>query len=155
MMVFLFALGLLFLALALPVAGDAPVLNVPGVRKHLFKAGGALVSIPMIFGDYNAGAMAVLAIFIVSAVVVFELLFWLDDGRFTQNRIRANVLWFFAESGPGSPPIRRGFVGMGLLTLTLLAILLIVRPVVRTITGLDQPADTPALILPVQEVRLS
>lgn len=110
------------------------MLNGPGVRKHLFKGGTVFVAITMIFGDYNASAMAMLAIMIVIGVVVFEFLFWLDDRRFTPNRIWANVLWFFAESGPESPSIRQGFVGMGLLTVALLVLL-----VVRTVARLDQP----------------
>ena len=138
-MIWVFAIGLFCIALALPVPGDWVFLNRPRLRWRLSQAGLACVSVALIFGDFNARAAAFIAVFCLIAIVISELLFWLEGGRFTPQRIRAGFRWFFLASGPGSPPIKGGFLGLGFITLVLLAMLLVVRPVVRTAVGLDTP----------------
>ncbi len=140
-MIWVFAIGLFLLALALPVPGDWVFLNRPGLRLRFSQLGLVCLSVALIFGDFNAQAAAFIVVFALLAIVVGELLFWLEGGRFTPNRIRAGFRWFFLVSGPGSPPIRGGFLGLGVVTLVLLAMLLVVRPVVRTAVGLEESAE--------------
>jgi hypothetical protein len=102
------------------------------------------MSIALIFGEFNARAAAFMAVFALLTIVVAELLFWLEGGRFTPQRMRVGFRWFFLASGPGSPPIRGGFLGLGAVTLALLAMLLVVRPVVRMAVGLEgEPEGEP------------
>lgn len=140
-MIWVFALGLLCIALALPVPGDWLWLNRPGLRWRLSQVGLACCCIALVFGDFNARAAVFITVFVVLAIVIAELLFWLEGGRFTPDRIRAGFRWFFFASGPGNPPVRGGFIGLGVVTLVLIAVLLVVRPVVRTAVGLDAPED--------------
>lgn len=146
-MIWVFALGLLLIALALPVPGDWLWLNRPGLRWRLSKAGLALCCVALVFGEFNARAAVFITVFVVVSIVVAELLYWLEGGRFTPQRIRAGFRWFFFASGPGDPPVRGGFLGMGVVTLVLVAMLLVVRPVVRMAVGLDDGAgDDPSTV---------
>lgn len=144
-MIWVFASGLFLLALALPVPGDWLWLNRPGLRWRLSQAGLALTCIALVIGDFNARAAVFITVFVVLGIVIAELLFWLEGGRFTPERMRAGFRWFFLASGPGNPPVRGGFIGLGVVMLVLVAMLLVVRPVVRTAVGLDseQARDEP------------
>lgn len=112
-----------------------------GLHRLLVRTGWLCLAVVAVLGDFHAPAAALLFVIGVVAITVFAFLYWLDGGRFTEDRMRASVGWFFAVSGPGAPPIRHGFLGIVVLTVIVLTALLIVRPVARTAMGLETPPE--------------
>ncbi|MBM7070103.1 hypothetical protein [Actibacterium sp. 188UL27-1] len=136
-MIYVFAIGVGLLALALPVPGDVPLLARASIRRRLWQTGAALIALAVIAGEYNAAALVALIVMVVLFVTAIGLLFWLEDGRFTADRMRASLGWYFVNAGPAGAPMG-GHRLLALVTVLLLAVLLVVRPVVREILGLNQ-----------------
>lgn len=135
-MIFVLALGLLLIALALPVPGDWPLLAAPGVRRWMWRFGTTITAFAIIVGEYEPGGAAALTVMIVVVVTAIGLLFWLDGGRFDRHYTRRSVGWYLREAGPGGWPMG-GHRVMAWITAAILIALLLLRPVARTLLGLD------------------
>ena len=144
-MILVLASGLLLVALALPVASDGPVLSSPLARRWFWRFGLTLSAFAIIVGEYEAGGVASLAIMIVFFVTAIGLLFWLDGGRFDRHYTRRSVAWYLRECGPGGWPMG-GHRMMAVLTVALLLALLVLRPLVRSLLGLNGTIEAAATV---------
>ena len=145
-MIFVLAAGLMAIALALPVPSDGPILSDPLMRRWMWRFGIALSAFAIVVGDYEAGGVATLAVMIALFVTAIGLLFWLDRGRFDRDYTRRSVGWYLRECGPGGWPMG-GHRVMALVTFAILFMLLLLRPVARTILGLDAPAAAATIFI--------
>lgn len=136
MSIWIFALGLFLISLGLPVKSDWEILQDRRKRSLAMRAGISLVASVLVLADFNAQAVGMILLAFFLGLLFIELLFWMDDGRFTPDRRRASIWWFLSESGPGDPPVRNGFLVMAAIVAIFLAVVLVVRPVVRYSVGL-------------------
>lgn len=135
-MILVLAAGLLLISLALPVRSDGPILSAPMTRRWLWRFGLALSAFAIVVGDYEAGGVASLTVMILLSITAIGLLFWLDGGRFDRHATRRSVGWYLRECGPGGWPMG-GHRVMALVTVAILFALLLLRPLARTVLGLD------------------
>ncbi|MEJ6390266.1 hypothetical protein [Gymnodinialimonas ulvae] len=145
-MIYVFCIGLICVALALPVRSDGPILSRSGVRRRLLQSGLALCSLAIVLGDFHAGGVSALLVTGVVLAGAAGLLFWLDRGRFDTNHTRRTLAWYVTQCGPGGTPMG-GHRMMALVTAALLLGLLVLRPVVRDVLGLDADGIEAAMIL--------
>lgn len=135
-MVLIFSLGLLLIALSVPVATDWPALSGPETRRWFLRFGLGLSGLAIVVGEFEAGGLAALTVLVVAVIAALGLLFWLDRGRFDSNHTRRSMGWYFRECGPGGWPMG-GHRVMALVVFAVLLALLLFRPLARAILGLD------------------
>lgn len=101
----------------------------------------------ILFADYPAEGVAFLIVFLTAGFVAVGLMFWLDGGRFTHDRMRKSLKWYFTETGPfgRTHPLSHREIAFGVLLA--LGALLVVRPIARDIAGLDKVIDTAQSVL--------
>jgi hypothetical protein len=145
-MIYVFCIGLICVALALPVHSDGPILSRDGVRRRLWQSGLALCLLAIVVGDFHAGGISALLVMGMVLAGATGLLFWLDRGRFDANHTRRTLGWYVTRCGPGGAPMG-GHRIMALVTAALLLGLLVLRPVARDVLGLDADGIEAAMIL--------